>query len=53
MANLLARYPVALTVILLACSNFFMTVAWYGHLKNTKSPLVLAIFVSWAIAALE
>jgi uncharacterized protein (DUF486 family) len=30
-----------------------MTVAWYGHLKNTKSPLLLAILVSWAIALLE
>jgi hypothetical protein len=53
MTEVLARYPVAATVILLACSNFFMTVAWYGHLKNTKSPLLLAILVSWAIALLE
>ena len=53
MASLLSRYPVAATVLLLTLSNVFMTVAWYGHLKNTKSPLLLAIFVSWAIALLE
>ena len=47
------RYPVAVTVMLLICSNFFMTIAWYGHLKNTKSPLFLAIGASWGIAFLE
>ncbi len=41
------------TVFLLICSNIFMTIAWYGHLKNPKSPLLLAIGVSWAIALLE
>lgn len=30
-----------------------MTIAWYGHLKNTKSPLWIAIGSSWAIALLE
>jgi uncharacterized protein (DUF486 family) len=30
-----------------------MTIAWYGHLKNTKSPLIIAIIASWAIAFLE
>jgi uncharacterized protein (DUF486 family) len=49
----LARYPVAATILLLICSNFFMTVAWYGHLKDTKSPLLLAIAVSWGIALFE
>ena len=53
MSQLIARYPVTFTVVLLTFSNFFMTVAWYGHLKNTKSPLILAIAVSWAIALLE
>ncbi|MBV8579694.1 MAG: DMT family protein, partial [Candidatus Eremiobacteraeota bacterium] len=38
---------------LLTCSNLFMTIAWYGHLKNTKSPLIVAIVVSWSIAFLE
>lgn len=53
MSQLIARYPVAITVVLLTFSNFFMTVAWYGHLKHVKSPLVIAIVVSWAIALLE
>src|SRR5262245_7010765 len=41
------------TVILLLLSNVFMTVAWYGHLKHTKSPLWIAIFASWLIAFFE
>lgn len=53
MAQLIARYPVGATVLLLTGSNLFMTIAWYGHLKNTKSPLILAILASWAIALLE
>ncbi len=47
------RYPVAVTVMLLICSNLFMTIAWYGHLKNTRSPLFLAIAASWGIAFFE
>jgi uncharacterized protein (DUF486 family) len=30
-----------------------MTIAWYGHLKYRKSPLILAIVVSWLIAFAE
>ena len=42
------------TVILLFCSNVFMTFAWYGHLKYGHSwPLWKAILVSWLIALLE
>ena len=41
------------TVILLAISNIFMTIAWYGHLKHKDRPLGLAILVSWAIALFE
>lgn len=40
-------------VILLAVSNLFMTVAWYGHLKYKNSPLWKAILVSWGIAFFE
>jgi uncharacterized protein (DUF486 family) len=39
--------------LLLLASNTFMTVAWYGHLKFRKAPLVLAVLVSWGIAFLE
>ncbi len=41
------------TVLLLICSNTFMTLAWYGHLKYRKSPLIAAILVSWLIAFFE
>lgn len=42
------------TVLLLFCSNVFMTFAWYGHLKYGHAwPLWKAILVSWAIALLE
>lgn len=53
MAQLIGRYPAVTTVLLLIASNLFMTIAWYGHLKNTKSPLIFAILASWAIALLE
>jgi len=42
-----------LPVVLLTCSNVFMTFAWYGHLKFKNRPLLLVILVSWGIAALE
>ena len=41
------------TILLLICSNTFMTIAWYGHLKYRKSPLIAAILVSWLIAFFE
>jgi uncharacterized protein (DUF486 family) len=41
------------TVLLLICSNVFMTIAWYGHLKYKKAPLIAAIVVSWLIAFFE
>ena len=44
------------TILLLVCSNVFMTLAWYGHLKfkflEGKS-LVFVILVSWGVALLE
>jgi uncharacterized protein (DUF486 family) len=42
------------TILLLTCSNIFMTIAWYGHLKYGHDwPLWKAIVVSWLIALLE
>ena len=48
------------TILLLICSNVFMTFAWYGQLKlpevqpSAKDwPLFLIILVSWGIALLE
>ncbi|MGR3270466.1 hypothetical protein DU478_07835 [Thalassococcus profundi] len=42
-----------LPLVLLAASNLFMTLAWYGHLKFPGQPLYLVIFVSWGIALIE
>jgi uncharacterized protein (DUF486 family) len=42
------------TVLLLICSNVFMTFAWYAHLKNLSArPLLVAVFASWGIAFFE
>ncbi|WP_153798053.1 DMT family protein [Foetidibacter luteolus] len=41
------------TVLLLVCSNVFMTIAWYGHLKHQGVALWKTILVSWAIAFFE
>lgn len=42
------------TILLLCCSNVFMTFAWYGHLKYGHTwPLWKAIVVSWLIALVE
>ena len=42
-----------LPVVLLTCSNIFMTFAWYGHLKFKGKPLAIVILVSWGIAFFE
>ena len=42
-----------LPIVLLTCSNVFMTIAWYGHLKFKNKPLLLVILVSWGIAFFE
>lgn len=41
------------TVLLLICSNIFMTIAWYGHLRFRESSLWIAILASWLIALPE
>jgi uncharacterized protein (DUF486 family) len=47
------------TILLLVCSNAFMTLAWYGHLKfkTIKGfdtlPLFYIILISWGIALFE
>jgi uncharacterized protein (DUF486 family) len=39
---------------LLALSNVFMTLAWYGHLKNLADrPWWTAALISWGIALFE
>ncbi len=42
------------TAGLLVLSNVFMTIAWYGHLKNLSTkPWWIAAFISWGIALFE
>lgn len=42
------------TVGLLVLSNVFMTIAWYGHLKNMQNRVWwYAAIVSWGIALFE
>jgi uncharacterized protein len=42
------------TILLLICSNTFMTFAWYAHLKNDISkPIFIVIMISWLIAFFE
>jgi uncharacterized protein len=42
------------TVVLLTAANVFMTLAWYGHLKNlATAPWYVAALVSWGIALVE
>ncbi|TZG25239.1 DMT family protein [Sphingomonas montanisoli] len=40
-------------LLLLVCSNIFMTIAWYGHLKFTDARLWVVIVASWGIALIE
>ena len=43
-----------LTIVLLCCSNIFMTFAWYGHLRNlSHKPIIIAALLSWGIALFE
>jgi uncharacterized protein (DUF486 family) len=42
-----------LPIVLLTCSNLFMTFAWYGHLKYKDKPLLVVILASWGIAFFE
>ena len=46
--------PPSLTpIVLLLCSNIFMTFAWYGHLKFKQVALPVVIVASWGIAFFE
>lgn len=46
-------WPKVAPIVLLVCSNVFMTFAWYGHLKFKSVPLVTVVLVSWGIAFVE
>jgi uncharacterized protein len=46
--------PTLRFVLLLSCSNVFMTFAWYAHLKNLSDrPWYVAALLSWGIALFE
>ena len=42
-----------LPIVLLFCSNVFMTFAWYGQLKFPHVALWQVVLVSWGIAFFE
>jgi uncharacterized protein (DUF486 family) len=46
--------PTVITILLLMCSNVFMTFAWYAHLKElSNKPWIIAALISWGIALFE
>ncbi|MBV1790280.1 DMT family protein [Marinobacterium sp. D7] len=46
--------PFAISILLLICSNVFMTFAWYAHLKEMSGkPWLIAALLSWGIALIE
>ena len=55
MTAIFSSIPFSLqTIGLLVASNLFMTMAWYGHLKNlATAPWYAAALVSWGIALAE
>ena len=45
---------ILISILLLVCSNVFMTFAWYAHLKELNNkPWIVAALVSWGIALFE
>lgn len=50
----LTVYPAIICAALLACSNVFMTFAWYGHLRLLENRAWwVAALISWGIALFE
>ena len=46
--------PFVTSILLLGCSNVFMTFAWYAHLRNLGDrPWLIAALASWGIALFE
>jgi uncharacterized protein len=46
--------PILISILLLFCSNIFMTFAWYAHLKELNhKPWIIAALISWGIALIE
>jgi uncharacterized protein (DUF486 family) len=54
MPTSLLQHPALAAAALLTASNLFMTLAWYGHLKNMQNRAWwFAALVSWGIALFE
>ena len=53
MPSAVAPWSYIAPILLLLCSNVFMTFAWYGHLNFKARPLVLVVLASWGIAFIE
>ena len=45
--------PYLAPIVLLFCSNVFMTFAWYGQLKFPNAILWQLVLISWGIAFFE
>jgi uncharacterized protein (DUF486 family) len=45
--------PYLTPILLLVCSNVFMTAAWYWHLRFKAVPLFTVILISWGLAFVE
>ncbi len=46
-------WPMIFPILLLCCSNVFMTFAWYGQFRYPPMPLWQLVLVSWGIALFE
>ncbi len=52
--EIFVNHAIIKIILMLICSNVFMSFAWYSHLKNqAHTPLITAIITSWLIAFLE
>ena len=50
----MAPPPIVISILLLLCSNVFMTFAWYANLTTLNDkPWIVAALVSWGIALFE
>ena len=47
------NWGLILPPLMLAGSNLFMNVAWYGHLKAPKEAIWVAVLASWGLAFFE
>ena len=46
-------WPAVAPIVLLCCSNVFMTFAWYGQLRFPAAPLWTVVLAGWGLAFFE